>query len=101
MCYELTRGALLHTPLECGPTRSGKGLNRVKDEPKNIYDCLINVIPNIRFDYTIFRPTWVCKNSIMYQNNNTYLMTGTDGLHHLLYHLNEVLVIGGGDMLRF
>ena len=36
----------------------------------------------------------------MYQNNNTYLMTGTDGLDHLMYHLNEVLDIGG-DMLIF
>ena len=34
MCYELTGGALLHTPLECGPTRSGKGLNWLKDETK-------------------------------------------------------------------
>ena len=67
---------------------------------KNIYDCLISVVPNVRLDYTIFRPTWVCKNSIMYQNNNTYLMTGTDGLDHLFYHLNEVLVIGG-DMRIF
>ena len=77
MCYELAAGALLHIPLECGPARSGNCLNQVKYEPKTIHNCLISVVPNVSLDCTIFRPTWVHKNGIIYQNNNAYLMTGT------------------------
>ena len=62
MCYDLAAGPLLHTSLECSPARSGNGLNQVKDEPKNIYNFLINVVPNVSLDCTIFRPTWVHKN---------------------------------------
>ena len=75
MCYKLAAGTRLHIPLECGPATSGNVLNRVKDESKNIYDYLISVVPSIRLDCTIFRPTWVGMNGIMYQNNNAYLMT--------------------------
>ena len=56
-CYELGAGALLHIPLEWCPARNGSCLNRVKDEPKNIYNCLIGVVPNVSLDCTIFRPT--------------------------------------------
>ena len=85
MCYELAEGTLLHIP-ECGPTRSGNRLNLVKDEPKNIYNCSICVVPNFSLDCTIFRPTWLHKNGIMYQNNNAYLMTSTDRLDSLFCH---------------
>ena len=61
MYYELAAGALLQTLFECGPARSENGVNLVKDEPKNIYNCLINVVPNINLDCTIFRPTLVLK----------------------------------------
>ena len=58
MCYELSAGALLHIPLECGPAKSGNCLDWVKDEPKNIYNCLISIVPNVSLDCTICRPTW-------------------------------------------
>ena len=98
MCYELAAGTLLHTSLECGPARSENCLNLVKDEPKNIYDCLISVVPNVSLDCTVFRQTWVRKNGTMYQNNNAYLMTGTDPS---FFHFNEVLVIDGNMLLFF
>ena len=91
MCYELASGSIVHAPFECGPARCGTGLTIVKNEPKNIQDHLISVLPQC----TIFRPRWVKQNGITYQDNNAYLITSSDGLDPEFSRLDDLMVIGG------
>lgn len=100
MCYELASGSLVRVPFECGPARCGTGLTLVKDETKNIQDSLISVIPQISLESSIFRPRWVQQNGTMYQNNNVYLITGSDGLDPIFSRLDDLMVVGG-DLVVF
>lgn len=100
MCYQLAPGSLLHRPLECGPARHGSGLTIVSDETEDIQDCLINVVPQLSLEATIFRPKWVRRNGVVYQSNNAYLIISSDGLDPEIGHINDLLVVGG-DMVIF
>lgn len=100
MCYEMALGTLINTSLECGPSSSGTGITHVKDETRDIQDNLVQIIPQLSLDAPIFHPRWVRKNGILYQCNNTYLITGSDGLDPVFSHLDDLMVIGG-DMVIF
>ena len=100
MCYTLASKNLLFLSLECGPARDGSGMSLAKDETKNIQDSLITVVPQMSPHSVVFRPSWVRKNGILYQANNTFLITGSDGLDPIFGFLIEMLVVGG-DMLIF
>ena len=69
------------------------GLTVVKDESRNIHDSLMKTLPQMSCDSTIFHPTWVRKDGILYQANNTYLVTDLDGLDPIFSYLHEVLLV--------
>ena len=48
----------------------------------------------------MFRPTWVRRNGVLYQSNNAYLITSSDGLDPVFVPIDDVMVIGG-DMVIF
>lgn len=56
---------------------------------------MLNHFPQTSLESTIFRPKWIRKDGILYQANNAYLITGTDGLDPRFSYLKEVLVING------
>ena len=87
MCYELVSGGLLQKSLQCGPAQSGSGVSLVKDENKDIRDGLISVLPQLSLEATVFRPTWVRRDGVLYQCNNTYLIIGNDGLDPVFGYL--------------
>ena len=84
MCYELSSGRIVHTRHQFGPARTDAGLISVKDESENVQDALISVLPQLSLVATVFRPTWVRRNCLLYQCNNTYLITDSDGLDPIL-----------------
>lgn len=49
---------------------------------------------------SVFHPKWVRKNGVLYQCNNAYLITGSDGLNPVFSHLDDLMVVGG-DMVLF
>ena len=99
MCYELASQSILYTPLECGPAKSGCGITFVKDETNDIQDHLLSIFPQLSKECTLFRPTWVRINGILYQNNNAYLITSYDGLDPVFGYLNDLMVIGGDKVI--
>ena len=99
ICYELASGRLIHAPLECGPS-SSTGVSYVKDKTKDIQDRLFQILPQLNLEASIFHPRWVRKNGVLYQCNNAYLITGSDGLDPIFSHLDDLMVIGG-DMVIF
>lgn len=99
MCFQLA-SENLHMPLECGPARQSNGLSCVKDETKDIQDGLSNIILQLSFEVAVFRPTWVCRNGVLYQSNNAYLITSSDGLDPVFGHIDDITVVGG-DMVIF
>ena len=99
MCFQLASENLLHMPLECAPARHSNGLSCVKDETIDIQDGLSNIIPQLSFEATVFRPTWVCRNGVLYQSNNAYLITSSDGLDPVFGLIDDVMVVGGDTVI--
>ena len=79
ICYALASGRLVSSPLECGPSGTS-GLTHVREETQDIQDKLFHIVPQLNMDASIFRPRWVRRNGILYQCNNAYLITASDGL---------------------
>jgi len=100
MCYELSSGKLIDTSIECGPSTSGTGIAHVKDETKDIQDNLFHILPQLSMEASVFHPKWVRQNGVLYQCNNAYLITGSDGLDPVFGHLDDLMVLGG-DMIMF
>ena len=100
LCYELGSKNILRVSVECGPPMRDYGLRLISEESKNIQECLINAYPQLSLESTVFRPTWVRRDGILYQANNTWLITGSDGLDPKFSFLNNLLVIGG-DIIIF
>ena len=48
MCYELSGGRLLHTPVECGPPQSNSGLKLFKDETTETQTRLSEIVSELR-----------------------------------------------------
>ena len=100
MCYELASGSFLHVPLECGPAKCGNGISLVKNETQNTQDCLRSIIPQLSPECQLFNPRWVRQEGILYQNNNAYLITGSDGLDPIFSRLDDLFIVGG-DLVVF
>lgn len=90
MCYELASNNIFFTPLECGP---GSSPTFFHSESEDMKAALLNVIPSISPDCSIFRPTWICTNHKTYKANNCFLIKGTDGLDPVFVRLVELLVL--------
>lgn len=100
MCYEQSSGRLIDTTIECGPATKGCSVTCVRDETHDIQDSLLGLFPQLSLEATVFHPTWVRRNGIQYQSNNTYLVTGSDGLDPVFSRLDDLMLIGG-DMVVF
>ena len=87
MCYELASGSLIRAPFECGPAKSGNGITLIKNEAKSLQDTLISILPQLSLEGNIFRPTWVHQYGTLYQSNNAYLISGSDGLDPIFVRL--------------
>ena len=100
ICYELASGRLVSTCLECGPSTNGVGVTQVRDKTKDIQDELFRIVPQLSLNTSIFHPRWVRLNGVLYQCNNAYLITGSDGLDPTFSHLDDLMVVAG-DLVIF
>ena len=66
----------------------GLGLLSLKKRlATNLQDSLVSILPQLSVESQIFHPTWVRQNGTLYQNNNAYLVTGSDGLDPIFSRL--------------
>lgn len=101
MCYMMASNSLLRSSLQCGPAKQGcSGISYVKDEPANIQHQLLNLWPSSSIENTLFKPTWVNKDGTLFQDNNAFLIIGSDGLDPKFGCLTEILVLCN-DLLIF
>ena len=78
MCYQLSSGELLKSLIKVGPGNQPCTLSELPDSLGNI-TC--QSLPGISKDVRVFTPSWVKKDCIHYSNNNSYLITETDGMN--------------------
>lgn len=97
-CYEMASEKLISISLACGPARKEQML--LKDENQSTQDEIKKIIPEISLDSPLFYPSWVSRNSKRYQNNNAYLIIGSDGLDPEFGQVDDLIVVGG-DMVIF
>lgn len=100
MCYELASGCLISSSPQCGPATHGSGLTHVSQEARDIQEGLAKLLPELSPEATVFHAKWVRKNVVLYQSNNAFVITETDGLDPVFGRLDEILIVGG-DMIVF
>ena len=71
----------------------------MKEEASDIQRCLQSILPELSLEASIFRPTWVIKDGVRYQNNNAYVVIHFDGLDPVFGRLDELLVVGGSTII--
>lgn len=84
LCYELSSRNFLQIKVECGPPVNGYIMHTISEENRDIKEGLMSLSPQISDENTVSRPTWVRQDGILYQMNNTVLITGSDGLDPFL-----------------
>ena len=84
---------------QCGPPTHGTGLTPIYQETKDFQENLAKIFSDLSSETTVFRTKWVSNNEILYQCNNAYLIIDTDGLDPVFGRLDEILVIGGDQVV--
>ena len=97
ICYQLSSSELLKSKTEVGP---GTQPHTLSEQPESLANFIHQILPKINNDVTVFSPSWIKKDGIYYSNNNTYLITGTDGINPLFGHIINMYLVGG-DLLLF
>ncbi len=92
LCYELSTGRLLDTPIETGPCSDPSLLS---NEPQHVQECLRAVVPGVSEEVSLSRPTWVKKNGLTFKHN-CYVIIGSDGLNPIFGGVGRSLPIRGG-----
>ena len=76
-CYQMasSKNELLRMLLECGPAvKSSGGPSVLQDESSTLKEAIIHVLPDVSLTSTVFRPTWVKQDGIMYKADNCFLI---------------------------
>ena len=94
-CYEFGSNNILATTVESGPPLNGNGISLFKEESSDIQESLQKYIPQLSLESSVFRSTWVRKDGTLFQANNAFLITGSDGMDPQFSNLNETLMICG------
>ena len=89
LCYELSTGKLLQSPIECGPCPDPSLLG---GEPEHLQESLRTAIPGLSNEIFLTRPTWVKKSELTYKQSNCYVIIGSDELNSTF---GRVDVLGG------
>lgn len=77
LCYELSTGRLLDTPIEAGPCSKPTSED---SEPQHVQESLKAVIPGLNGEASLCQHTWVKKDGLNFKQSNCYVIIGTD--HH-------------------
>ena len=80
LCWELSSGGLLNTPLECS---SMQRISELANEPLPVQLNLKSLFPSLDELVTISRPVWAKHNGIVVKQG-AYVIIGSDGLHPIL-----------------
>lgn len=77
LCYELSTGRLLDTPIEAGPCSKPTSED---SEPQHVQESLKAIIPGLNGEASLCQRTWVKKDGLNFKQSNCYVIIGTD--HH-------------------
>ena len=78
LCYELSTGWLLDTPIETGPCLKPTS---VDSEPQHVQESLKAIIPGLNGEASLCQPTWVKTDGLNFKQSICYVIIGSDGLH--------------------
>ena len=91
LCYQLAKCDLLRFPLECGP---GDNPSPLSSEPESLSESIVRSNPTVDTGSSVFRPSWVRHEGVLYKANNCFLIKDSDGLDPKFVTVEEILVIG-------
>jgi len=99
LCYQLASGTLLKPNFECGPLRTPTvPLNSL---PESLAHCIASAIPACSNETTVFNPKWVRVQGNLYSTNNSYIITGFDGLNPIFGKILDIFLIFGKIILLY
>ena len=74
LCYQLAKCDLLRFSLECGP---GDNPSPLSSEPDSLSESIIRSNPTLDASSSVFRPSWVQYEGVLYKANNCFLIKTT------------------------
>ena len=76
LCYQLAKCDLRFS-LECGP---GDNSSPLSSEPDSLSESILRSNPTLDASSSVFRPSWVLYERVLYKANNCFLIKESDGL---------------------
>ncbi len=89
LCYELSTGKLLDSPVQCGPCGDPMSIN---SQSNHVQGSLKLLIPSVSDDSQISWPTWVKVLGTTIKRN-AYVIIGSDGLHPTFAKIVDILLL--------
>lgn len=74
LCYELSTGRLLDTPIEAGPCSKPTSED---SEPQHVQESLKAIIPGLNGEASLCQHTWVKKDGLNFKQSNCYVIITT------------------------
>ena len=93
----MASGSILSPTLECGP---GPSPTTLASEPPSRQNAISLFLSEVSADTTVFKPTWVKRQGMLFKNKDCYVVIGTttDGEPHF-GRLDEIIVLASGLVL--
>jgi len=91
LCYHLASGNLLKPNFECGPLRTPTV--PLSSLPESLAYCIASTIPACSNETAVFNPKSVKFQGNFYSNNNSYIITGSDGLNPIFGKILDIFLI--------
>ena len=66
----------------------------MSSEPDSLTESILSSNPTVDKGSSVFRPSWVRHNGVIYKTNNCFLIKDSDGLDPKFVKVEEILVIG-------
>ena len=99
MCYQLTSGNLLSPEFECGPAKTPT--ISLRSLPNSLAHSIKIALPIINDDTRVFNPKWVKTNGNYYSTNNSFIVTGSDGLNSTFSEIIDVFLVCNNILLLY
>ena len=99
LCYQLASGNLLKPNFECGPQKTPTVT--LSSLPESLANCIASTFPACSDETEVFNPKWVRFQGDFYSTNNSYIVTGSDGLNPTFGKILDIFLICSKILLLY
>ena len=99
LCYQLASGNLLKPKFECGPQKTPTVA--LYSLPESLATSIESTVPTCSNETEVFNPKWVRSQRNFYCTNNSYIITGSDGLNPIFGKILDIFIVCSKILLLY